>query len=188
MTPNFHHFCLTKENLTAFGLDDDWRVLSVNDDEYGLEFVSTMEHRRYPYYGVQFHPEKNLYEWIINRNISHTSTAIRAAQYFGNFFIDETRRSQNRFAGGVEEENRVLIYNYQTNFTALVKSAYEQCYLFDENVSYRKEVDVPTKGDGGDENDLPDGVHNNNDGEPGTAACNRISIILTFLVAALTIF
>lgn len=161
-------------------MDDMWRVLSVNDDVNGLEFISTMEHRRYPFYGVQFHPEKNLYEWIINRNISHTATAIRAAQYFANFFIDETRRSENRFDGGVDEENSVLIYNYPTNFTALVKSAYEQCYLFDENVGYRKEV----QGDGsglGDENDVPGGIQ-----EHGAAACNRFSIIIT-LLAALTI-
>lgn len=46
VTPNFHHYCVTKQNLTDFGLDDTWRVLSVNDDVNGLEFISTMEHRR----------------------------------------------------------------------------------------------------------------------------------------------
>lgn len=92
---------------------------------------------RYPFYGVQFHPEKNLYEWIINRNISHTSNAIRAAQYFANFFVDEARKSVHSFAS-VDEENSVLIYNFPTNFTALVKSAYEQCYLFYDSTDYRQ--------------------------------------------------
>lgn len=92
---------------------------------------------RYPFYGVQFHPEKNIYEWIINRNISHTSNAIKAAQYFATFFVDEARKSFNTF-GSVDEENSVLIYNFQTNFTALVKSAYEECYLFYETTDYRE--------------------------------------------------
>lgn len=37
----------------------------------------------------------------------------------------------------MDEENAALIYNYPTNFTALVKSAYEQVYLFDEHADYR---------------------------------------------------
>lgn len=32
----------------------------------------------------------------------------------------------------------MLIYNFQTNFTALVKSAYEQCYLFYETTDYKQ--------------------------------------------------
>ncbi|KAJ6621049.1 Gamma-glutamyl hydrolase A, partial [Pseudolycoriella hygida] len=137
VTPNFHQFCVTKENLTAFEIDHEWKVLSENNDLNGQRFISSFEHTRYPFYGVQFHPEKNLYEWIINRNISHTSNAIKAAQYFANFFVDETRKSFNSF-GGVDEENAALIYNYPTNFTALVKSAYEQCYLFYDTADYKQ--------------------------------------------------
>lgn len=99
-------------------------------------FTHSISLHRYPFYGVQFHPEKNIYEWIENRNISHTSNAIRANQYFATFFVDQARRNFNRFPGGVNEENTVLIYNYPTNFTSLVKSAYTQCYLFAENVDY----------------------------------------------------
>lgn len=135
-----------------------------------IRYLTSFAHLRYPFFGVQFHPEKNLYEWIINRNITHTSTAIRAAQYFANFFVDETRRSQNRFPGGVEEENSVLIYNFHTNFTALVKSAYEQCYLFDEHVSYLK-----SEGE----------LFNDND-EPGSACMQSAFVGLTLAVAVFT--
>lgn len=135
-------------------------------------FFSCLLKNRYPFFGVQFHPEKNLYEWIINRNITHTSTAIRAAQYFANFFVDETRRSQNRFPGGVTEENSVLIYNFHTNFTALVKSAYEQCYLFDEHVSYAKI-----------EGEL---LNDNANDEPGAACMQSAFVGFTLVVALLT--
>lgn len=87
---------------------------------------------RYPFYGVQFHPEKNAYEFIENRNISHTSRSIRAAQYFANFFIDESRYNENRFTNKTEEASH-LIYNYSPVYTGLVGSSFVQQYLFEEN-------------------------------------------------------
>ena len=40
-----------------------WRPLSTNIDEDGLEFISTLEAKTYPFYATQFHPEKNTFEW-----------------------------------------------------------------------------------------------------------------------------
>ncbi|XP_055606187.1 gamma-glutamyl hydrolase-like [Uranotaenia lowii] len=135
VTSNFHQFCVTEQNLTEYGLDKDWIVMSTNKDWNGLEFISTLEHKTFPFYGVQFHPEKNLYEWIRDRNISHTSNAIRAAQYFAQFFVDETRKSDHRFVSA-EDIDRHVIYNFPATFTGLKKSSYEQCYLFEGNVHY----------------------------------------------------
>lgn len=134
VTAHFHNYCVTRQNITDYGMADTWRVLATNKDWNGFEFVSAMEHYRYPFFGVIFHPEKPVYEWVLNRNVPHSSNAIRANQYFAMFFVNECRRSVNKFAGGVDEENSVLIYNYQTNFTALVKSAYQQAYMFDKDM------------------------------------------------------
>lgn len=95
-----------------------------------------MSHR-YPFYGVQFHPEKNIYEWVRNKNITHTKESTRASQYFAQFFVEECRRSGNYFTGGVQEEDKYLIYNFPVTFTGEKKSSYEECYLFDENVDYK---------------------------------------------------
>lgn len=38
----------------------------------------------------------------------------------------------------------MLIYNFHTNFTALVKSAYEQCYLFYESTDYKQIGNAPS--------------------------------------------
>lgn len=46
VTANFHSYCVTRTTLVEFGLADTWRVLSVNNDWNGLEFVSSMEHYR----------------------------------------------------------------------------------------------------------------------------------------------
>lgn len=130
VTPNFHQYCVTEKNFSAYGLDREWRVMSTNQDWNGLEFISTIEHKVLPFYGVQFHPEKNIYEWVRNKNISHTPNAIKAAQYFADFFVNEARKSGQRFQSEVDIDRHV-IYNYPVTFTGLKKSAFEQCYLFE---------------------------------------------------------
>jgi len=64
-------------------------VLSLNHDKGGIKFISTLEHKQFPFYGLQFHPEKNLYEWAIKKNIPHGINAIIVSQYFANFFVNE---------------------------------------------------------------------------------------------------
>lgn len=141
VTPNFHNFCITEKNMTAFGLDQDWRVMSLNDDQSAnsVRFISTLEHRTYPFYGVQFHPEKVLYEWVENYNISHMAEATAASQYFARFFVDECRRNSHTF-GDYKEENRHLIYNFPVTFSALKGSTYQQAYMFQEDVDYPSDV------------------------------------------------
>ncbi|XP_055630730.1 gamma-glutamyl hydrolase-like isoform X2 [Toxorhynchites rutilus septentrionalis] len=130
VTSNFHQYCVTEANLTAYGLDNNWRVMSTNKDWNGLEFISSIEHKTLPFYGTQFHPEKNLYEWVRNKNISHTPNAIRAAQYFADFFVNEARLSDQEFASQ-DDIDKHVIYNFQSTFTGLKKSSFEQCYLFE---------------------------------------------------------
>lgn len=109
--------------------------MSVNNDWNGLEFISTIEHRRYPFYGVQFHPEKNLYEWVRNKNISHTRHAVKASQYFADFFASEARKNDNHFEDSKTEDHYV-IYNYPPEFTGAKGSSFEQSYLFPSDVKY----------------------------------------------------
>uniref|UniRef100_A0A336MIE1 folate gamma-glutamyl hydrolase n=1 Tax=Culicoides sonorensis TaxID=179676 RepID=A0A336MIE1_CULSO len=137
VTSNFHRFCVTEKALQEAGIADNWRVMSTNYDWNGFLFISTMEHTKYPFYGVQFHPEKNIYEWVRNKNITHTKEAIRASQYFSEFFVEECRRNQNKFENGATEEDKYVIYNFPVTFTGEKKSSYEQCYLFDANADYK---------------------------------------------------
>ena len=66
---------------------DEWQILSVNTYE-GMDFISSIEHKVYPFYGVQFHPEKNAFEWKI-ASIPHSAHAILVEQFYGNFFVNE---------------------------------------------------------------------------------------------------
>ena len=42
-----------------------WSPLSWNWDRHNLEYLSSIEAVNYPFVGVQFHPEKNIYEWSV---------------------------------------------------------------------------------------------------------------------------
>lgn len=127
VTYNYHQFCLTETNFTNYGLDNDWKVLSTNIAD--VEFISSFESKKYPFYGVQFHPEKNVYEFKSNLNIPHSPSAIRVAQYFANFFVEETRKNSHKFNKDIDER-RSLIYNYQPSYTGLKNASYEQLYMF----------------------------------------------------------
>ncbi|XP_068966701.1 gamma-glutamyl hydrolase-like, partial [Bombus flavifrons] len=130
VTSNQHLNCVTKSGLQRAGVSDKFRILSLNHDLRNLEFISSLEHITYPFYGLQFHPEKNLYEWKIGEKIPHGKNAIEIAQYFANFFVNEARKNHHIFRSS-EEEAQTLIYNYSPTYTALGDSVFMQSYIFD---------------------------------------------------------
>ncbi|KAJ8924851.1 hypothetical protein NQ315_001006 [Exocentrus adspersus] len=128
---NFHRYCLTKSVLEENSILSNWKVLATNKDVNQLEFISAMESKEFPIYGVQFHPEKNQFEFEKNK-IPHSKEAVEVAQYFGNFFVDEARRNNNTFPS-IATEKKSLIYNYNPRYTGLKgNSVYEQLYVFDK--------------------------------------------------------
>ncbi|XP_020278169.1 gamma-glutamyl hydrolase-like [Pseudomyrmex gracilis] len=129
VTANFHKFCVTKEDLRSVNLMNKFRVISLNRDKRGLEFISSLEHKFYPFYGVQFHPEKNLYEWVTGKNIPHGHNATLVTQYFANFFVSEASKNLQEFPSK-QDEALSLIYNYPVIYTALQNSSFQQCYVF----------------------------------------------------------
>lgn len=44
---------------------------------------------KYPIYSVQWHPEKSPFEWKKSTGIPHSSSAVRAAYYIADFFVNE---------------------------------------------------------------------------------------------------
>lgn len=82
---------------------------------------------RYPFYGVQFHPEKSAFEWRSDY-ICHSVHAIEANRYFGDFFVSESRNNNQKYEDK-EHESSSLIYNYE--IAHMGKGCkYEQCYVF----------------------------------------------------------
>ncbi|CAG9819326.1 unnamed protein product [Phaedon cochleariae] len=136
VTYNLHRYCLTKEVLQSNGILQNWKILATNKDESNLEFISVMENRKYPFYGVQFHPEKNIFEFKKSIGIPHSVGAVQASQYFSNFFVNECRKNNNSFSDD-DIEMKSLFYNYSPVYTAPKGSSYEQIYVFTKE-DYRK--------------------------------------------------
>ncbi|KAL5499772.1 hypothetical protein EMCRGX_G011232 [Ephydatia muelleri] len=104
-------------------------VLSTNYDRKKTEFVSTIEAFDYPFYGVQWHPEKNNFEWTIKEHIPHSDHAVIISQTIADFFVQEARKSSHFFASKTEEYNS-FIYNYNPTYTAGDFSSFVQKYYF----------------------------------------------------------
>lgn len=129
MTSNFHILSLSLQNYNSNAkLKNFYRVLTTSSDGK-TEFVSTMEAYRYPFYGVQWHPEKSPYEWIEKPGMVHTLTAMKVSFYTAHFFVSEAMKNHHRFPSQTEEE-KALIYNYQPVFNGL-KSIFMQNYYFE---------------------------------------------------------
>ncbi|GKY98142.1 hypothetical protein MPSEU_000772000 [Mayamaea pseudoterrestris] len=93
ITMNNHHMGVDPNVfLQNSMLSSNFYVTSVNVDANGKPFVSTMEPRlpkEFPFYGVQFHPEKNLFEYGSYNNTNIAFEAIEhgpEARYF-SFYL-----------------------------------------------------------------------------------------------------
>ncbi|KAJ1528079.1 hypothetical protein ONE63_007996 [Megalurothrips usitatus] len=151
VTVNHHGRCVTREHMRRPGLSD-WRPLTVNKDADGVEFVSALEHRRLPFYGVQFHPEKNSYEWKPTKNYPHWPSAIVASRYFADLLVWEARRNGNRFAPELERDR--LIYRHQPTDTQR-HLMWEQLYFISNSGCGTAEVrDTPGPGQNGEDFDV----------------------------------
>lgn len=127
LTENSHQWSLalstynTNEELKMF-----YRALSTNTDGR-IEFVSTVEAYDYPFYGTQWHPEKNAFEWT-RPYFPHSPSAVKTTFYMADFFVSEARKNFHRFESE-EGESKALIYNYSPVYTGH-ESGFEQTYFF----------------------------------------------------------
>ncbi|EGG21402.1 hypothetical protein DFA_01284 [Cavenderia fasciculata] len=130
LTMNNHKFGISPSSFMSNPLlNHFFTILSINNDRGGLPFVSTIEAKDYPIYGVQWHPEKPLYEWTNTQDINHSYQSILANQYTANWFVNECRKNFHSFSDQSSEAN-ALIYNYQATLSIKPKSEYQQIYYF----------------------------------------------------------
>lgn len=97
-------------------LRDFFNVISVTADRDGSFYASTMEAQKYPVTATQWHPEKNAFEWARHLDIPHDKDAIAVTEAVANFIVDEARNSLHA-PNNDEEEDELLIYNFQPHFT-----------------------------------------------------------------------
>ncbi|XP_074657334.1 gamma-glutamyl hydrolase-like [Tubulanus polymorphus] len=126
--PHMHHNCVSMKTYHSnTAMRQFFKVVSVNTDDEGTEYISTMEARNYPIYSVQWHPEKFSFHWNMKANTPHTSRAIEFGQTLGRFFISEARRNSHEYKNAADEE-AMLIDNFQVTFMG--QPSYSSFYFF----------------------------------------------------------
>lgn len=116
ITMENHYFGLPPDHYAKWGvLGEAFTVVSTSRDRVGVEYISTAEHRRYPFYATQWHPEKPPYEFGMHQ-IPHGLDAVLVSQHLANVFVDTARRSGHE-PESHEEELVMLIYNTRPYFT-----------------------------------------------------------------------
>jgi len=112
VTENLHHDGVTPKNFSRNSkLVDFFDILSTNNDRKGKTFVSTIEGKTMPVYGVQWHPERPQYEWEVGLGLNHDFQSVYAMQYMSNFFVQEAIKSQHCFQTN-EQLDDALIYRF----------------------------------------------------------------------------
>lgn len=106
-------------------------LLATSYDKSDNEFVGIIEHKSYPFYGVQFHPEKAQFEWLSRININHDIRSSWFSTYLAYFFGSEARKNENLFKS-VFKLQRALILNF---LPIRVYNTFDTNYVFSKSLS-----------------------------------------------------
>lgn len=101
-----------------------WNIAATSTSSFNEQFISAAEAKEYPFYGVQFHPEKNLYEWKVNADRSENGAQI--VQILSNKFVEKARANKNSFSTP-EEFYKTSIYSYKSQKSV---QSFVEIYLF----------------------------------------------------------
>jgi gamma-glutamyl hydrolase len=86
-------------------------TVTATANENGKKVVAMYQYKSFPFYGTQFHPEKSLYEWR-EENVSHSDDAIMFSNRLCKIFMDECSKNYNISAFVGNNNNNMLIENY----------------------------------------------------------------------------
>ncbi|KAL7103750.1 hypothetical protein ACP275_08G198700 [Erythranthe tilingii] len=104
-----------------------FKILTTSTDENDEVYVSTVQAHKYPVTAVQWHPEKNAFEWGLS-GIPHSEDAVQVTQHVANFFVREARMSKNRPSTRKVLDN--LIYNYSPTYCGKAGRGFDEVYIF----------------------------------------------------------
>ncbi|KAL5564916.1 hypothetical protein UlMin_028080 [Ulmus minor] len=123
-----HHYGISPERfLQNKDLCNFFQILTTSYDEDNEVYVSSVNAHHYPVTALQWHPEKNAFEWGLTR-IPHSEDAIHVTQHAANFLVSEARKSLNRPPLRQVLDN--LIYNYSPTYCGKAGKGYDEVYIF----------------------------------------------------------
>ena len=75
------------QKFNSLRLNESYNILSTSLDNDGLEFISNIEHKKYPVFGTNWHPEKPAYEWRAGLQIPRTEEAVQVNTKLMEMFL-----------------------------------------------------------------------------------------------------
>jgi len=131
VTMNLHHDGVTPEAYAkSQKMQNVFAVLSTNRDRLGKIFLSTIEGKNAYLYGVQWHPERNQFNWDTTELNPHSTNAVKVAAYTAERFMVAVRQNSHKFASQ-QEESASLVYHW----TPIYDGEQTKTYTFPKFVS-----------------------------------------------------
>jgi len=136
VTLNLHHYSvLLNETKIHPTIAKNLNVLATST-VLGVEFATLLEYTSLPFYGSQFHPEKNAFEWSqpweqspkVQPRVVHGGDAVTTMTTLADFFVAQARLCSNVWTGGTKTLR--LSYTYSLVPTVATSKGWEQCYVF----------------------------------------------------------
>lgn len=125
---NYHingTFVKTYEKFPELG--QAFTITATQLDDNGDEYVANIEHKKYPIFGMQHHPEKIPFVMHPDQHIPHERDAIMIVQEYALFFVEECKKNKNQFPTYTDELN-AMIENIELD---LKPTPVQEVYLFD---------------------------------------------------------
>lgn len=123
-----HHFGFDMEGFTNDpNLNSAFKVVNYYR-KFNKKIVSAIEHRSLPIFGVQFHPEKILFEHHLKVRVNLTRFSAMAAQELGRIIFNYALENPNTFTTQSELE-AIEFKSYQAIKT---RTVFETVYLFNK--------------------------------------------------------
>ena len=111
MLYNNHDFGISPDAFKSDkGLAEFWDVTAMSFLPNGTAFTASVESKKYPIFGTQFHPEKPSEEFV-NLKINHTWESVQIQEHFARYFVAMARANPNTY-GNFEEVQKHEISNY----------------------------------------------------------------------------
>jgi gamma-glutamyl hydrolase len=128
----FHHFGISQAHYDKYPqLGQVFKRLATANDRQGKEYIAVVEGIDYPIYGVQFHPEKIVYDRAPRDDIPLNYLSIKFSQSIGNWFVNEARSNDHRMS-----QEELVKYEWINTFEKLPVKVSEGMYeyMFNKNM------------------------------------------------------
>jgi anthranilate/para-aminobenzoate synthase component II len=113
VSQNYHSWGISPQTfLEDEGLSAMFYPTSISySTDTNKPFIASMESARYPFSGVQFHPEKPVGKFVEGEGTNHSWVSVQLNRYFADHFVNKARRNLNSF-GDFSATQKEIIQNY----------------------------------------------------------------------------